>query len=342
VSTVSSSHVETGADGTTIVAAPQGRSRRELVAHLVQRHGALAVLVLVVVVFSFVFPDFGRPTNLGDIALSQSFVAIVAIGMTFVIISGGIDLSVGSVFALGGVVAAWGSQHGVVVALGAPLLLCGLIGLVNGLLIARAGMAPFIVTLASLLGARGLLLALSNEGETTYNVPSSGLFHALGSSQLLGLNLSVWITAVLFVLFAVLLTRTRFGQAVFALGGSEDAASLMGLRVARVKTTVYVMSGLLAGLAGALNAAWLASGVTILGVGMELDVIAAVVIGGTLLVGGAGSLFGTLAGVLLLGVIQNLINQVGSLNSSVQAVVSGAFLIVVVVLQTLLTRTQRL
>jgi ribose transport system permease protein len=109
-----------------------------------------------------------------------------------------------------------------------------------------------------------------------------------------------------------------------------------------VKTTVYVMSGLLAGLAGALNAAWLASGVTILGVGMELDVIAAVVIGGTLLVGGAGSLFGTLAGVLLLGVIQNLINQVGSLNSSVQAVVSGAFLIVVVVLQTLLSRTQRL
>jgi ribose/xylose/arabinose/galactoside ABC-type transport system permease subunit len=342
VSVTNSSTVQPGAGGDQIVAPPERRSRRELTAHLVQRHGALAVLVVVVVVFSFVFSDFGTPTNLGDIALSQSFVAIVAIGMTFVIISGGIDLSVGSVFALGGVVGAWGSQYGVLVGLAVPLLLCGLIGLVNGLLIARAGMAPFIVTLASLLGARGLLLALSNEGETTYAVPRSGLFHTLGAKQLLGLNLTVWITLVLFVVFAVVLTRTRFGQAVFAIGGSEDAASLMGLRVARVKTTVYVMSGLLAGLAGALNAAWLASGVTILGVGMELDVIAAVVIGGTLLVGGAGSLFGTLAGVLLLGVIQNLITQVGSLYSSVQAVVSGAFLIVVVVLQTLLSRTQRL
>jgi galactofuranose transport system permease protein len=332
MSITSSSEIESGEGGVRIVAAPAGRSRRELIAHLVQRHGAFAVLVVVVVVFSFVFPDFGTLTNLGDILLSQSFIAIAAIGMTFVIISGGIDLSVGSVFALGGVVGAWGAQYGILVGLGAPLLLCGLI----------AGMAPFIVTLASLLGARGLLLALSDEGQTTYTVPDDGLFHALGSTQVLGLNLVVWITLVLVVVFSVVLTRTRFGQAVFAVGGSEDAASLMGLRVTRVKTTVYVMSGLLAGLAGALNAAWLASGVTILGVGMELDVIAAVVIGGTLLVGGAGSVYGTLAGVLLLGVIQNLINQVGSLNSSVQAVVSGAFLIVVVVLQTLLSRTQRL
>jgi ribose/xylose/arabinose/galactoside ABC-type transport system permease subunit len=342
VSTMEPTSAALPVDQATVVAPPVRRSRREQTAHLVQRHGALAVLLLVVGVSGFVFPDFGTGTNLSDIVLSQSFLAIVAIGMTFVIISGGIDLSVGSVFALGGVVAAWGSQYGVVVALAVPLALCGLVGLVNGLLIARAGMAPFIVTLASLLGARGLLLLLSNEGETTYVVPDKSAFHALGSTEILGLNLPVWITLALFVVFGVLLTRTRFGDSVFALGGSEDAASLMGLRVPRVKTTVYVMSGLLAGLAGALNAAWLSSGVTILGTGMELDVIAAVVIGGTLLVGGAGSLLGTLAGVLLLGVIQNLINQVGSLNSSVQAVVSGAFLIIVVVLQTVLSRTQRI
>jgi galactofuranose transport system permease protein len=315
--------------------------RREEIAAAVQRHGALAVLVLLVVVFSFVFPSFGTVTNLTNILVDQSFLAIVALGMTFVIISGGIDLSVGSVFALGGVVAAWGSQHGLLVALGAPLLLCGAIGLINGLLVARAGMAPFIVTLASLLGARGLLLALSNEGETTYRVPADGLFHDLGA-DLLGVNLSVWVAVVLYVVLGVVLTRTGFGQGVFAVGGSEDAASLMGLRVARIKISVYVLSGLLAGLAGALNAAWVSSGVTILGTGMELDAIAAVVIGGTLLVGGAGSVLGTAAGVLLLGVIQNLINQVGSLNSSIQAVVSGAFLIVVVVLQTLLSRTRRL
>ena len=324
------------------VAAGQAPSRRrEEIAAAVQRHGALAVLLLVVVVFSFVFPNFGTVTNLTNVLVDQSFLAIVALGMTFVIISGGIDLSVGSVFALGGVVAAWGSHHGLLVALGAPLLLCGGIGLLNGVLIARAGMAPFIVTLASLLGARGLLLALSNEGETTYKVPADGLFHGLGA-DLMGVNLSVWIALVLFVVLGVVLTRTGFGQGVFALGGSEDAASLMGLRVARIKISVYVLSGLLAGFAGALNAAWVSSGVTILGTGMELDAIAAVVIGGTLLVGGAGSVVGTAAGVLLLGVIQNLINQVGSLNSSIQAVVSGTFLIVVVVLQTLLSRTRRL
>lgn len=331
-----------GPDADLAVSAEPLRVRRkESVAALVQRHGALAVLVLVVVVSTFVFPGFGTWGNLSNVVVDQSFLAIVALGMTFVIISGGIDLSVGSVFALGGVVGAWGSEYGVLVGLAAPLLLCGAIGLLNGLLVARAGMAPFIVTLASLLGARGLLLVLSDDGQTTYKVPPDGLFHALGS-DVLGLNLSVWVAVVLFVVLGTVLTRTGFGQSVFALGSSEDAASLMGLRVARTKTSVYVLSGLLAGLAGALNAAWISSGVTILGTGMELDVIAAVVIGGTLLVGGAGSVLGTAAGVLLLGVIQNLINQVGSLNSSVQAVVSGAFLIVVVVLQTVLSRTRRL
>ncbi len=324
------------------LAAIPRRSRREVLAGQAQRHGAVVVLMVVALVASFSFPDFGTSTNLTDILLSQSFLAIVAIGMTFVIISGGIDLSVGSVFALGGVVGAWASQYGLVVGLLVPLLLCGAIGLINGLLVAYAGMAPFIVTLASLLGARGLLLALSDEGATTYAVPGDGAFHALGSTQVLGLNLPVWIALGLVLVFTLVLTRTRFGHAVLALGGSEDAASLMGLRVQRTKVLVYLMSGLLAGLAGALNAAWLSSGVTILGTGMELDVIAAVVIGGTLLAGGAGSVVGSLAGVLLLGVIQNLINQVGSLNSSVQSVVSGAFLIVVVVLQRLLSRTQRL
>jgi ribose transport system permease protein len=324
-----------------IAAEPRQARRHEELAAVAQRHGALVVLLAVVVVASAVFPDFGTARNLSNIVVDQSFLVIVALGMTFVIISGGIDLSVGSVFALGGVVAAWGSQHGFLVAVLSPLLLCGAIGLVNGLLVARVGMAPFIVTLASLLGARGLLLALSHEGQTTYQVPEDGLFRHLGR-DLAGVNLSVWIALLLLVLLGLVLTRTGFGQAVYAIGGSEDAASLMGLPVARVKTSVYVLSAVLAGAAGALNAAWVSSGVTILGTGMELDVIAAVVIGGTLLVGGAGSVVGTTAGVLLLGVIQNLINQVGSLSSSLQAVVSGGFLVVVVVVQAMLSRTRRL
>jgi ribose transport system permease protein len=139
----------------------------------------------------------------------------------------------------------------------------------------------------------------------------------------------------------VLLSRTRFGHAVYAVGGSEDAAALMGIAVRRTKLCVYVLSGLLAGLAGAINAAKLGSGVTVLGTGMELDAIAAVVIGGTLLTGGAGSIGGTIAGVLLLGVIQNMINQVGNVPSSYQQVISGAFLAVVVVAQTYLTRLRR-
>ena len=314
--------------------------RREEIAAAVQRHGALAVLVLVVVVFSFVFPSFGTVTNLTNILVDQSFLAIVALGMTFVIISGGIDLSVGSVFALGGVVAAWGSQHGFLVGLGAPLLLCGGIGLINGVLIARAGMAPFIVTLAALLGARGLMRAISSEGSETYLVKSKPFAH-FGSGSFLGLGYPVWLAAVLVVVGMVVLARTRFGRAVYAVGGSEDAAALMGIAVRRTKVGVYVMSGLLAGLAGAINAAKLGSGVTVLGSGMELNAIAAVVIGGTLLTGGAGTIAGTIAGVLLLGVIQNLINQVGNLNSNWQQVISGAFLALVVVAQTYLVKLRR-
>jgi ribose transport system permease protein len=262
--------------------------------------------------------------------------------MTFVIITGGIDLSVGSVFALGGVLAAYGVRWGSFAALLLPLVVCGAFGLVQGLLIARVRLAPFIVTLAGLLGARGLLLSISNEGATTYLIPHGSLLARFGQGSVLGLGYPVYLTLVLFAAGAVLLQRTRFGQCVYAIGGGEDAAQLMGVPVTRTKVLVYVMSGLLAGLAGALNAARLSSGVTILGTGMELDVIAAVVIGGTLLTGGAGSVSGTIAGVLLLGVIQNLINQIGDLSSSYQQVVSGGFLAVVVVVQTYLSRVQRL
>jgi ribose transport system permease protein len=240
------------------------------------------------------------------------------------------------------VLAAWASHYGVLPGLAVPLVVCALFGLVQGVIIARTGLAPFIVTLAGLLGARGLLLALTHEGSTTYLIPRGSALLSLGRHTLLGIGLPVWIAVGLCLLGSLLLQRARYGQAVFAIGGSADAATLMGLPVARVRMLTYTLSGLLAGLAGSLNAARLGSGVTILGVGMELDAIAAVVIGGTLLAGGAGSVSGTLCGVLLLGVIQNVINQIGSLNSSYQSVVSGAFLIVVVVAQTYLSRSRRL
>ncbi|MGW5126738.1 ABC transporter permease [Streptomyces sp. NPDC004069] len=322
-------------------ASPSPAAGRERIASLLQRHGALAVLAAVVLVSSFVFPSFGTLDNAQNVAVQASFIAVVALGMTLVIITGGIDLSVGSVFALGGVLAAWASQYGLWAALLLPLAVCGAIGTLNGLLIARAGMAPFIVTLATLLGARGLLLALTDEGATTYLVPRGSAFAGLGQGTVGGFGYPVLVALALFAAGGVVLQRTSFGQSLFAVGGSADAATLMGLPVARTRVLVYMLSGLLAGFAGALNAARLSSGVTIVGVGMELDAIAAVVIGGTLLIGGAGSVSGTLWGVLLLAVIQNLINQIGSLNSSYQSVVSGGFLIVVVVAQRYLARARR-
>ncbi|SCD27051.1 ABC transporter permease, partial [Streptomyces sp. PpalLS-921] len=310
-------------------------------AELLQRQGVLAVLLTVVIAASFIYPTFASLDNARGITIQASFLAVVALGMTLVIITGGIDLSVGSVFALGGVLAAWASQYGFLPALLVPLAVCGAIGLLNGLLIARGNMAPFIITLATLLAARGLLLALTDEGATTYLVPKDSAFGELGQGSVWGFGYPLLIALVLFGAGGLVLQRTSFGQTLFAVGGSSDAATLMGLPVARTKILVYTLSGLLAGLAGALNAARLSSGVTIVGVGMELDAISAVVIGGTLLVGGAGSVSGTLWGVLLLAVIQNLINQIGSLNSSYQSVVSGGFLIVVVVAQRYLARSRR-
>jgi ribose/xylose/arabinose/galactoside ABC-type transport system permease subunit len=318
-------------------------ARRERVAAILQRAGALVVLIVVVILASLVFGGrFASVDNFLNILEASSFLGLVAVGMTFVIIGGGIDLSVGSLLALSAVLAAYGSQYGSVVAVALPLAVCGAIGIVNGLLIARARMAAFIVTLATLLFARGLAFAVSNEGNTIFHVEPGLAVSALGQGSLLGIRLPVVIAAAVFLAGWVALTRSRYGTAVTAIGGSEDAARLMGLPIARVKMAMYLISGLLAGLAGLLVAARSSSGQSTIGVGLELQAIAAVVIGGTLLTGGSGSIAGTLAGVLLLNVINNVINQVGTLSSYFQQVVSGVFLIVVVLVQRYLSREQRL
>jgi galactofuranose transport system permease protein len=324
-----------------VVAADVRRAERtDRIVGRVQRQGALAVLAVVVIIGSIAWENFRTFDNAGTILVAAAPPMLIALGMTFVIITGGIDLSVGSLYVLGGVVSAYASQWGVWAAFLAPLAVCGAVGIVNGLLIAYTRMAPFIVTLAALLGARGLMRALSTEGSNTYLVKSDA-FRSFGTGSFLGIGWPVWLAVVLVAIGIVVLARTRFGHAVYAIGGSEDAAGLMGIAVRRTKIWVYVLSGLLAGLAGAINAAKLGSGVTVLGTGMELDAIAAVVIGGTLLTGGAGTIAGTVAGVLLLGVIQNMINQVGNVQSSYQQVISGAFLAVVVVAQTYLAKLRR-
>jgi ribose/xylose/arabinose/galactoside ABC-type transport system permease subunit len=316
---------------------------RERMAATLQTGGAVVVLVAVTILASLIFGNrFASVDNLLNILEASSFLGLVAVGMTFVIIGGGIDLSVGSLLALSAVLAAYGSQYGSVVAIVLPLAVCGLIGLANGVLIAHARMAAFIVTLASLLFARGFAFAVSDEGTTIFRIAPGEAVLTLGQGSLAGIRVPIIVAGVAFLVGWLVLTRTRYGTAVAAIGGNEEAAGLMGLPVARVKVAMYAASGLLAGLAGLLVAARSSSGQSTIGVGLELQAIAAVVIGGTLLTGGFGSIAGTLAGVLLLNVINNLINQVGTLSSYFQQVVSGVFLIAVVLIQRYLAREQRL
>jgi ribose transport system permease protein len=330
--------LEKAADSTRVV--ENSRSRTELLARIAQRNGALVILVVLGIVMAVTFPSFATAGNLSQIAIQSSFYAPLALGMTFVIFTGGIDLSVGSVYALGGVLAAWGSQYGFAAAILLPLVGCGLIGLIQGAIIARTAIPAFIVTLAGLLFARGLLLILTNEGATTYKVPAESAFLELSRGTFLGLGWPVWITVALFALGVLVLRRTSYGSTLLAIGGQEDAAELMGLPVARSKIIVYTVSGLLAGLAGALTASYTASGVTTLGVGLELTAISAVVLGGTLLTGGAGTVVGSLVGIVLLQLVANLINRLGLTNSNWQAVVNGVVLVVVAVAQVQLSRIQ--
>src|SRR5918997_1318079 len=316
-----------------------GLAWRERLFTTLQKRGAIAVLILVVAIAALTFDNFLTAQNLQNIVLQGAFLGLIVIGMTFVIISGGIDLSVGSILALGGVIAAQTVQVFWPLALILPPVLCGLIGFGNGLLIAKAKMAPFIVTLAGLLGIRGLALALA--GERPIRIDGGSLFTWFGQGQILGVAVPIVFVVVAFAIGGLVLARTSYGRIIFALGGSEESARLMGLPAVRTKIIAYTVSGAVAGLAGALLAARLSAGDPDAGLAWELDAISAVVVGGTLLTGGAGSISGSLAGVLLLSILQNLINQLGTLGSYAQQLVSGAFLIVVVVAQAYLARKQR-
>jgi galactofuranose transport system permease protein len=288
-----------------------GLAWRERLFTTLQRRGAIVVLILVVAVSALVFDNFLTEQNLENIVLQGAFLGLIVVGMTFVIISGGIDLSVGSMLGLGGIIAAQTVQVFWPLALILPPLLCGVIGFGNGLLIAKAKMAPFIVTLAGLLGIRGLALALANE--RPIGIDTSSLFAWFGQGQVFGIAVPIVFVIVAFALGGLVLARTGYGRVIFAIGGSEESARLMGLPVDRTKIIAYTVSGSLAGLSGALLAARLSAGDPNAG----------------------------LAGVLLLSILQNLINQLGTLGSYAQQVVSGFFLIVVVVAQAYLTRKER-
>lgn len=324
---------------TATAAAPRPlRARRNRVLELTQSYGVIGALLLLCVLAAVLFPSFASTANFSAIATAACFVGLITIGQSFVLISGGIDLSVGSMVGLGTVCAALAAPYGWAPALVAPILAGAFMGLANGLLIGKARMAPFIVTLSALLAVKGIALALAPSSIVIG--PASG-FTLIGNGSFLGISNLIWILLLAFSAASLLLNRTAFGSSVFALGGNEDAARMMGANTTRVKVSVYVISGSLAGLAGALLASRLSSGVATLGTGYELTSIAAAVIGGVLLTGGVGTMLGALCGVLLIGVIQNVINQIGTLNAYYQDLVTGLFLVLAVIVQGVLSNRRR-
>jgi galactofuranose transport system permease protein len=330
--------------GTTTVdelGSTRGRTARARFASLIQRHGALAALLLVCAFAAARYPQFLTENNLLNVLRQNSMLGLIALGMTFVILTGGIDLSVGSILAVAGVIAAKLAGQGLVVALLAGVGFATLLGLVNGVTIAKARIQPFIVTLAMMIAARGLALVYTGEESVRVGSLSRG-FTELGRGRLdlgvFAIPYPVLIMLAAFALGWLVLNHTRFGRHVYSLGDNEEAARLMGLNVGRVTMGVYALSGALAGLAGVVLASRLGAGQPVAGLGWELDAIAAVVVGGTLLTGGQGSVVSTLIGVLLLGVIFNIFNLEGSISPWWQQVLRGLILLAVVIVQNRLSK----
>jgi ribose/xylose/arabinose/galactoside ABC-type transport system permease subunit len=295
--------------------------------------GLPVVLVLLAVFFALRAPHFAAASNFSNVARQVAVLALIGTAQTAVILSAGIDLSVGSVIALSSVLMATGLQHGsawqgAAMALGAGLL----VGLVNGLIIGRTRITPFIVTLGMLSIVSGIALTITN-GDPIFELPDSSFFR-LGVGYVGPVPIPVIVAAVAFVLVWLLLYRTRFGTYVYAIGGNEQAATLAGIPVTRMKVSVYMLSGLFAALGGVILTARVHSGQPLLGQGLELDSVATVVIGGTSLFGGRGRLVGTLFGVLLVGMVQNGLDLLG-ISTFVQRIVIGAATIGAVLLTVL-------
>lgn len=299
---------------------------------LLREQGALAALLVACLIGFARYGAFLTPENLLNVLRQNSMVGLVALGMTAVIISGGIDLSVGAVLAVAGIVAAMLSPHGSLVAILGGLGAGATLGAINGLLVARGRIQPFIVTLAMMIAARGAALALTGEESLRVDAAAQGLA-TLGRGTLGTIPIPALLLFAAYGVGWLVLRHTVFGRHIYAVGDDEEAARLLGLNVPRVLLATYTLSGLLAALAGVVLAARLGAGQPVAGTGWELDAIAAVVVGGTLLTGGVGGAGLTLVGVLLLGVILNLLNLEGTLSPWWQWVIRGMFLLAVVVVQ---------
>jgi ribose transport system permease protein len=275
--------------------------------------------------------SFATPNNLFNVTRNFTFVAMIALGMTIVIITGGIDLSVGSVLCLCSMVLAvvMHAGYGIGVGIAASLACALLVGAFNGVLIAYLGIPPFVVTLGMLSIARSLAMVISNNTVVFQFGPDHDMLLAIGGGATFGIANPVLFMVVLALITGFVLRWTRFGRYLFAIGGNEQAAILTGVPVRRIKVAVYMVSALSAGIAGIIQTGWLGAVTTNLGAGMELQVIAATVIGGANLAGGMGTAFGALIGSALIEVIRNSLGLLG-INAFWQGAFIGAFTIVAV------------
>jgi ribose transport system permease protein len=301
------------------------------------RIGPFLGLVLVVLLFSILLKSPERylsPFNLRIVLAQTVIVAIGAIGMTLIIISGGIDLSVGSMIALAGVITALAINSGFspVTAVAAGVMVGAAVGVVNGLIITRLRVVPFIATLGMLGIARGAAKWVA--GEQTVNVPETWINELLvtfPNPPWLLVAPGVWITVILAILAAVVLRNTVFGRRVFALGSNESAARACGIPTDRLKVWIYGLAGLLFGLTGVMQMSRLRQGDPTVAAGSELDIIAAVVIGGGSLSGGEGSILGSMIGALIMAFLRNGCQQIGWANY-IQEIIIGVIIVVAVAL----------
>lgn len=266
--------------------------------------GVVLILVGLCAVLTLANENFLTIDNLSSVTRAFSYIAIMAIGMTMVIITGGIDLSVGSIFAFAGVITAYShSKMGVALPLAIIMGIVGGIacGLLNGLLINKSHLPPFIATLGMMSVARGLSYAITSG----YPIPMPPEFNILGQGIVFSIPYPVIYMVVLGVIFSIALKNTVFGRRVYAVGGSEEASKISGISVENVKLLVYSLSGFLAAVSGIVTTARLGVAQSTAGMGYELDVIAAVIIGGTSMSGGKGTIFGTIIGAAIMGVLRN-------------------------------------
>ena len=293
--------------------------------------GAVLALVVLIVAFSIYLPPFRTLNNAMLVLRQASITGFIAFGMTGVILTGGIDLSVGSTLAVTAIIAALLLTAGVPELLMIPaVLICGLaLGSLNGLSITKLRLQPFIATLIGMSVFRGFAMILSG-GRPISGLRGFPVLDALGRSVYLGIPAPVWLFAIVFGLFFFLLNKTTLGRKIYAVGSNSTAAHLAGVNITKTKMFVYAVSGLMASISGLILVSRLGSAQPIMGIGMELDAIAAVALGGTSMSGGRGTIYGTIAGVLIIAILSNGLNIMG-IASYYQTVVTG-FVIMLAVL----------